>query len=93
MDFQLPGVDDPRRAEVRRWLEEHPNPSSRQLADSGYVAPHWPAPWGLGADPSQQLIVDDELSKAKVRRPVNPIGNGWAGPTLLYAGTEEQKQR
>jgi alkylation response protein AidB-like acyl-CoA dehydrogenase len=93
MDFQLPGVDDPRRAEVRRWLEEHPNPSTRQLADSGYVAPHWPAPWGLGADPIQQLIIDDELSKAKVRRPVNPIGIGWAGPTLLYAGTEEQKQR
>ena len=24
---------------------------------------------------------------------MNPIGIGWAGPTLLYAGTEEQKQR
>ena len=28
-----------------------------------------------------------------MRRPVNPIGIGWAGPTLLYAGSEEQKER
>ena len=71
----------------------HPNPTGRQLAEAGYVAPQWPAPWGLGADPIHQLIIDDELSRAKVRRPVNPIGIGWAGPTLLYAGTDEQKQR
>jgi alkylation response protein AidB-like acyl-CoA dehydrogenase len=93
MDFQLPDASDPRRVAVREWLEQHPNRSSRQLAESGYVAPQWPAPWGLGADPIHQLIVDDELSKAKVRRPANPIGIGWAGPTLMYAGTDEQKQR
>jgi alkylation response protein AidB-like acyl-CoA dehydrogenase len=92
MDFQLPDANDPRRVAVREWLDAHPNPTGRQLAEAGYVAPHWPAPWGLGADPIHQLIVDDELTKAKVRRPVNPIGIGWAGPTLLYAGTEEQKQ-
>ena len=28
-----------------------------------------------------------------MRRPINPIGIGWAGPTLMYAGTEEQKER
>ena len=93
MDFQLPAADDPRRLAVRQWISEHPNPTGRQLADSGYVAPHWPAPWGLAADPVHQLVIDDELSRAKVRRPINPIGIGWAGPTLLYAGTEEQRQR
>ena len=93
MEFQLPDANDPRRVAVREWLLAHPNPSSRQLAEAGYVAPQWPAPWGLGADPIHQLIVDDELSKAKVRRPVNPIGIGWAGPTLMYAGTDEQKSR
>ncbi|HVE18055.1 MAG TPA: acyl-CoA dehydrogenase family protein [Ilumatobacteraceae bacterium] len=93
MDFQLPNADDPRRAAVRQWLGDHPMPSSRQLADAGYVAPQWPEPWGLGADPIHQLIIDDELSKAKVRRPANPIGIGWAGPTLMYAGTDEQKKR
>ena len=93
MDFLLPGPEDPRRAEVRRWLAEHPAPSGRQLAEAGLVAPQWPRPWGLEADPIHQLIIDEELSRAKVRRPVNPIGIGWAGPTLLYAGTDEQKQR
>ncbi|MGZ4699585.1 MAG: acyl-CoA dehydrogenase family protein, partial [Ilumatobacteraceae bacterium] len=93
MDFQLPDADDPRRLAVRQWLAAHPNPTGAQLAESGYVAPQWPPPWGLGADPIHQLVIDDELSKAKVRRPTNPIGIGWAGPTLLYAGTDEQRQR
>jgi alkylation response protein AidB-like acyl-CoA dehydrogenase len=93
MDFQLPADDDPRRLEIREWLAAHPNPTGRQLAEAGYVVPHWPAPWGLGADPIHQIIIDDELHRAKVRRPTNPIGIGWAGPTLLYAGTAEQHQR
>ena len=93
MDFLLPAVDDVRRLEVRAWLADHPSPSGAQLAEAGYVAPHWPRPWGLGADPIHQLIIDDEFARAGVRRPVNPIGIGWAGPTLLYAGTDEQKHR
>jgi alkylation response protein AidB-like acyl-CoA dehydrogenase len=93
MDFELPADDDPRRLAVREWLAAHPSPTGRQLAEAGYVAPHWPAPWGLSADPIHQLIIDDELTRAGVRRPTNPIGIGWAGPTILYAGTAEQKQR
>jgi alkylation response protein AidB-like acyl-CoA dehydrogenase len=93
MDFQLPAEDDPRRLAVREWLASHPNPTGRQLAEAGYVAPHWPAPWGLGADPIHQIIIDDELSRAKVRRPTNAIGIGWGGPTILFAGTQEQKDR
>lgn len=93
MDFELPPEDDPRRQAIRRWLAEHPSPSGRELAEAGYVAPHWPKPWGLDADPVHQLIIEDELKRAGIRRPTNPIGIGWAGPTILYAGTEEQKQR
>jgi alkylation response protein AidB-like acyl-CoA dehydrogenase len=93
VDFELPPDDDPRRLAVREWLRDHPAPSGRDLADAGLVAPHWPAPWGQGADPVHQLVIDDELRAAGVRRPVNPIGIGWAGPTLLYAGTEDQQRR
>ena len=93
MDFSLPPDSDPRRLEVRAWLEAYPGAGGKVLADAGYVAPHWPRPWGLGADPIHQLIIDEELRRARVRRPDNPIGIGWAGPTLVHAGTEEQKRR
>jgi 3-oxochol-4-en-24-oyl-CoA dehydrogenase len=93
MEVKLPGDDDRRRQEVRAWLAAHPSPSGRELAEAGYVAPHWPQPWGLGADPVHQLVIDDELRRAGLRRPDNTIGIGWAGPTIIHAGTEAQKQR
>ena len=93
MDFVMPSDDDPRRLAVRDWLTEHPRPTGRQLAEAGYVAPHWPPPYGLSADPIHQLIIDEELTRAEVQRPMNPIGIGWAGPTILLAGTQEQKDR
>ena len=93
VDFELPADDDPRRLEVRAWLADHPDPSGRVLADAGYVAPHWPRPWGLDADPIHQIVIDEELRRAGVRRPNNVIGIGWAGPTLVHAGTPDQQAR
>ena len=93
MDLALPGDGHPARAAFRDWLAEHPHPTPRQIADAGYVAPHWPRPWGLDADPVAQLVIDDEMRRAGVRRPSNQIGIGWAGPTLVHAGTEAQKRR
>ena len=93
MDFELPGQNDARRTNIRDWIAAHPQPTGRQLAEAGLVAPHWPKPYGLEADPVHQLIIDDELAKAGIRRPANPIGIGWAGPTILYAGTDEQKSK
>jgi alkylation response protein AidB-like acyl-CoA dehydrogenase len=93
VDLALPPDDDPRRRSVRSWLDAHPTPTGRELAEAGLVAPHWPAPWGLGADPTHQLIVDDELARAGVRRPTNTIGIGWAGPTILRAGDPDQIER
>lgn len=93
MDFDLPADDDPRRLKVRAWLADNVDPSPRQLAEAGLVAPHWPEPWGLGADPEHQLVIDDELRRAKVKRPTNTIGIGWAGPTIIHAGSDAQQQR
>ena len=84
---------DPRRVELRAWLAEHPHPTGRELADAGLVAPHWPRPWGREASVDEQILIDEELSGAGVTRPINPIGIGWAGPTILYAGTPEQQER
>src|SRR5262249_5056653 len=74
MDFELPPEDHPTRTSVRDWLAAHPEPTGRQLAEAGYVVPHWPRPWGLDADPIEQLVIDDELRAANVRRPQNMIG-------------------
>lgn len=93
MDELLPGADDERRQAVRQWIETHPQPTARELAESGYVAPHWPPPYGIGADPIHQLIIDDELARAGISRPSNQIGIGWAAPTIIFAGTQEQKDR
>jgi 3-oxochol-4-en-24-oyl-CoA dehydrogenase len=96
---ELPPDAEPHRIEVREWLAAQapagrwPSDFTRRLADAGYVAPHWPAPWGLDASPIQQLAIDAELRAARAPRPFNPIGIGWAGPTLLVAGTPEQQQR
>ena len=93
MDFDLPPDDDPRRLKVRAWLAANPDPTGRQLHDAGYVVPHWPAPYGIDADPMHQVVIDDELRRAGVSRPNNPIGIGWAAPTIAMAGTEEMKAR
>lgn len=93
MDIDLPPDDDPRRLRVRAWLAEHPDPTPAQLVDAGYVTAHWPPPWGLDAEPELQLIIDDELKRAGVTRPLNPIGIGHCGPVLVVHGSEEQKQR
>src|SRR5579864_6022057 len=93
VDMALPGDDHPAREAFRAWLAGNPQPSPRQLAAAGYVAPHWPRPWGLDADPVAQLVIDDEMRRAGVRRPFNQIGIGWAGPTLVHAGDEAQKAR
>jgi len=96
MDFDLPADDDPRRLEVRAWLAEHPEPTNTDLAEAGYIVPHWPRPWGLDADPMHQLIIDDELRRAGVVRTAsttNAIGVGWAAPTILLAGSDWQKER
>ncbi len=93
MDIDLPADDDPRRLEIRQWLAEHPAPTPGQLVEAGFVTAHWPRPWGLDAAPELQLIIDDELRRAGVAKPMNPIGIGHCGPVIVVHGTEEQKQR
>ncbi|BBY99788.1 acyl-CoA dehydrogenase FadE34 [Mycolicibacterium fallax] len=64
----------------------------RALAESGLLAPHWPAPYGRDAAPAEQLLIDQELAAAGVERPDISIG-WWAAPTILEHGTPEQVAR
>jgi alkylation response protein AidB-like acyl-CoA dehydrogenase len=80
------------RARVRE-IAALPSPGQRAaLADAGYLAPHWPAPYGLGASPGHQLMIDEELGRAGVGRPELAIA-GWAVPTILRHGTGAQRER
>jgi alkylation response protein AidB-like acyl-CoA dehydrogenase len=62
------------------------------LAEAGLLASHWPAPYGRGASPAEQLLIDQEMAAAGVVRPDLVIG-WWAAPTILEHGTPEQIER
>ena len=62
------------------------------LADAGYVAPQWPAPYGLSASPAAQLIIDTELARAGITRPDLSIG-GWAAAAVVSHGSAAQRER
>jgi alkylation response protein AidB-like acyl-CoA dehydrogenase len=64
----------------------------RALADSGYLAPHWPVPYGQGAPTAQQLLISQEMQRSGLDRP-NLIIGWWAIPTILEAGTPQQLER
>lgn len=80
------------RAEAERLAALPADELRPALVDNGYLTPHWPAPYGLGADAVTQIVIDDELGRAGITRPDIVIA-GWAVPTILEAGTEEQKER
>jgi hypothetical protein len=64
----------------------------KALAAEGYVAPHWPARYGIGASPGDILAIDQELNKAGLSRPDLVIG-GWAGQAVVQFGTPGQQER
>lgn len=99
MDFDLPPDDDPRRLAVRDWRAANPEPTQADMHAAGYVVPHWPEPWGLSADPLHQIIIADELRGLQLKGGSssdgggNAIGTGWAAPTILAGGTDDQKAK
>jgi alkylation response protein AidB-like acyl-CoA dehydrogenase len=88
------GAAESRRAEIAAEADRIAAADDQRaaLVESGYLVPHWPAPYGLGADAATQLLIDQELSRACVRRPELKIA-GWALPTILEHGSEEQRER
>ncbi len=79
-------------AEVARIAALPADQHQVALAESGLLAPHWPAPYGRAAGPAEQLVIDQELAAAGVGRPDLVVG-WWAAPTILEHGTPEQIER
>ncbi|MGJ0120321.1 acyl-CoA dehydrogenase [Williamsia sp. MIQD14] len=93
VDIDLSAVEG-RRSEFRQTCERIASAADtrRALAETGYLMPHWPAPYGLGAGAAEQILLDDELERAGVTRPDIVIA-GWAIPTILEHGTDAQRER
>ncbi len=62
------------------------------IAEGGWVQPHLPKPWGRDASPVEQIIIAQEFSAGRVKRPQMGIA-AWIIPSIVAFGTEEQKQR
>ncbi|MEX2238903.1 MAG: acyl-CoA dehydrogenase family protein [Dehalococcoidia bacterium] len=66
---------------------------TKTLASRGWVAPAWPKEYGgAGMSVMEQFVFNEEMAVGRVPRP-GGIGLGFAGPTIIVAGTEEQKQK
>lgn len=63
-----------------------------KLIETGYVMPHWPQPWGRGADAVEQLVIEEEFRTAGIKRPDYGI-TGWVILTLIQHGTPWQIER
>jgi alkylation response protein AidB-like acyl-CoA dehydrogenase len=64
------------------------------LYEGGLVGVTWPVEAGGGGGTlMQQAIVDQELTRADVPGPINLIGIGMCGPTIIAHGSQEQKDR
>ena len=91
----LPTEADAVRDEIRSVVAEIAAAGRDQraaLTEAGLIMPHWPRPWGRGASPLEQLVIDEELDAAGVARPHLAVG-AWALPTLIAHGTSEQQER
>ncbi|MFC5753557.1 acyl-CoA dehydrogenase [Actinomadura rugatobispora] len=64
----------------------------RTMGDRGWTVPHLPEPWGRGASPVEQVLIQQELKAAKVKPPNLVIG-AWLVPSLVAYASEEQKER
>ena len=93
LDIDLSEIDglDATREEIRALVAKvaaaEGDERKQALADTGLFMPHLPEPWGLGAGPAEQLLIDSELEAAGVTRHDITIG-GWAVPTILQAAPE-----
>jgi alkylation response protein AidB-like acyl-CoA dehydrogenase len=65
-----------------------------RLHQAGYSGLSWPKEYGgVGAPHSFQAITYEELARAEAPEHVGLIGIGMAGPTIIAAGTDEQKRK
>ncbi|OBG37215.1 acyl-CoA dehydrogenase [Mycobacterium sp. E3198] len=80
------------RAEVAALKAMERDARTVAIAEGGWVLPYLPKPWGRAASPVEQIIIAQEFSSGRVKRPQVGIA-AWIIPSIVAFGTEEQKQR
>jgi len=97
LEPELPDGIEQLRAGVRQLVSQVAAASGTAakrsaLVATGLIAPHWPVPWGRDAGPVEQLVIDEEMAAAGVRRPNLAVG-AWALPTIVAYGSPAQQER
>jgi len=80
------------RAEVAGLKAVPRGERATAIAEGGWVLPYLPEPWGRAANPVEQIIIAQEFTTGRVRRPTIGIA-AWIVPSIVAFGTDEQKQR
>ena len=109
MDLTFSDSETAFRDELRTWLAAHdpgPEPAGeeasyawrrdwqRTLAADRWAGVHWPEEYGgRGATLTESAIFFEELGRARSPLPANVLGLLLGGPTLMFWGTEAQKDR
>jgi alkylation response protein AidB-like acyl-CoA dehydrogenase len=105
MDLNYSDEDRAFRDATRRWFEantprhdlktlEERRAWHRKLYEAGFVGMAWPREYGgCGARPMQEAIAADEMARVNAPPPINTLGIGIVGPTVIVHGTDAQKQR
>jgi alkylation response protein AidB-like acyl-CoA dehydrogenase len=66
----------------------------QKMYDGGWAGVSWPKEYGgRGASFIEQAIFQEEMALADAPERMGTIGQGLVGPTIIAAGTEEQKKR
>jgi alkylation response protein AidB-like acyl-CoA dehydrogenase len=96
LTLDLPAEAEAHRTEAREFLAGVHGLSEEatraHFAAAGYVAPHWPRPWGRSAGPLEQVVIEEEIRRSGVKRPNLGIA-AWVVPTLITHGTGAQRER
>jgi alkylation response protein AidB-like acyl-CoA dehydrogenase len=107
MDLRDTPAEAAFRKEVRDWLAANLPPVrsgepsidelrawQARLNEGGWIGIAWPKEYGgRGLGLVEQAIFYQEMARVKAPSPINVIGLGMAGPTIIAHGTEAQKER
>ncbi len=92
LDPDTEKLRDEIRAEVGALKAMEREQRKVAIAEGGWTLPYLPEPWGRAAGPIEQIIIAQEFTAGRVKRPQMGIAT-WIIPSIVAFGTEEQKQR